>query len=157
MRIRLILIVTALLLSPAISAAHHSGDKDEAARTALASLLEDFLYKAIYGERAIHARFWHDDLVYTSSRGTRTDKASILANMSEDAPSIEPAQIFSGEQVRISVRGDMAIVAFQLVATPNPKAEVPAENRVLYYNTGTFVYENNEWRAIAWQATRIPE
>ncbi|MEM8548561.1 MAG: nuclear transport factor 2 family protein [Pseudomonadota bacterium] len=156
MLVRVFILVTAFVLAAPDAAAGSGSRHDTQSRAALTTLLKEFLYEASYGRRAVHERFWHDDLVYTSSRGTRTDKPSILASMETGDANAEPAQIFSGDNIQITVIEDMAIVAFRLIATPNPDAEVPAEATVYYFNTGTFVFQDSEWRAIAWQATRIP-
>ena len=42
----------------------------------LTALLHEFLAGA--GDAAAHERFWADELVYTSSSGTRTSKAEIM-------------------------------------------------------------------------------
>jgi hypothetical protein len=59
--------------------------------------------------------------------------------------------IYSGEDVRVQVFGSTAVVTFRLVGTPNDGS--PA---VQYFNTGTFLKRDGEWRAVAWQATVIP-
>ena len=48
---------------------------------ALRRLLDEFLAGATIGDVATHERFWADDLVYTSSNGTRTGKAQIVEGM----------------------------------------------------------------------------
>ena len=139
-------LVTAMWLCAAPSAAQ--GNEDE---TALAALLQDFLARA--GERAAHERFWSPDLVYTSSSGTRFGKADILAGFdAEAAEDSDDAEVrYSGEDVDIRLYDDVAVVAFRLVGTPADGTEVSS-----YFNTGTFLKRDGEWRVIAWQATRIP-
>ena len=86
----------------------------------------------------------------TSSRGTRTTKAAILASFDSVDEDL-PAPVYSAEDVKLNRYGDTAVVAFKLVATP------PNDSPVDYYfNTGTFVKRDGEWRVVAWQATRIP-
>ena len=58
------------------------------------------------------------------------------------------------EDVDIRVFGSTAIVAFKLVGSSVSKA---ATSTTYYFNTGTFVKRNGQWRAVAWQATKIPE
>ena len=119
-----------------------AGDTDE-----LSALLDEFLAKA--DRRAAHERFWGEDLVYTSSAGTRTDKAEILASMSDDdAPSTGP--VYSARDVDIRLYDDMAVVAFKLVATEADGSEQT------YFKTGTCLRGEPGWQAGAWQATRIP-
>ena len=58
----------------------------------LATLLDEFLAHA--GEAPAHERFWAEDLVYTSSAGTRTNKAEILAGFEDPASADENADDF---------------------------------------------------------------
>ena len=113
--------------------------------------LHEFL--AHVGEKEAHERFWAEDLVYTSSAGTRTDKASILASFDEEVGNNSDAAgpAYSAEEVQIAQFGNTAVVAFKLVATPPD--ELP---KMYYFNTGTFVKRDEEWRVVAWQATKIP-
>ena len=133
-----------------LSATGWAGDGDE-----ILGLLHDFL--AHSGERQAHERFWADDLVYTSSAGTRTDKASILASFDavgdngEDSDDDQPGPVYSAEDIDLKLYGDTAVVAFKLVATPPD--DLP---RMYYFNTGTFLKRDGEWRVVAWQATKIP-
>lgn len=122
-------------------------------RAALADLLDTFLAGASTGDPAVHERFWADDLVYTSSAGSRTTKAAILESVrgAADEQPDTPAVVYTAEDVDIRVYADMAVVAFRLVATPSDDSAV-----LNYFNTGTFVARDGEWRAVAWQATRIP-
>ena len=136
------MIMTLLIAQPVLA--------DE--RDVLSALLDDFLARA--AERSAHETFWASELVYTSSAGTRTNKEKILAGFDEagedNAGSEAPA--YSSRYVDIRLYGDMAVVAFQLVASP-AKAE---ESEVNYFNTGTFIKRDGRWQAVAWQATRIP-
>ena len=117
----------------------------------LTSLLRDFLANS--GSAEAHARFWADELVYTSSNGTRFGKAEIMQgfDMAEDDASAEPAVVYSGEDVKVQLYGATAVVTFRLVGTGEDGA--PSSQ---YFNTGTFLKRNGEWRAVAWQATIIP-
>jgi hypothetical protein len=133
-----------LWLMPATAAA------SDADREALSTLLHDFLARAT--EQAAHERFWADDLVYTSSSGLRFGKADILAGFEQDDEAAEePPVAYSGDNVDIRLYGDTAVVAFRLVGTP-----ADGSGSSYYYNTGTFLKREGEWRVIAWQATRIP-
>ena len=117
----------------------------------IVELLDDFL--AHSGEKQAHERFWADDLVYTSSAGTRTDKASILASFDQAPDEADDGQapVYTAEDVQLKWFDDVVVVAFKLVATP--PAGLP---KMFYWNTGTFVKRDEEWRAVAWQATKIP-
>jgi len=123
-----------------------AGDADE-----ILGMLDEFLANA--GTASAHERFWADDLVYTSSRGTRTTKAEIMASFEgvEEDGEDEPAAVYSAEEVQLKWYGDTAVVAFKLVGTPPDDAPVD-----YYFNTGTFLKRDGEWRVVAWQATKIP-
>jgi hypothetical protein len=80
-------------------------------------------------------------------------KAEILENArSGPSATAEGRTTYSAEDIRIQQYGDTAVVAFRLVGTTGSgeKAEV-----VHYLNTGTLVKRNGEWRAVAWQSTRV--
>lgn len=128
-----------------------SADSDD---MLLTQLLNDFLAGASANDVAAHERFWDDDLVYTSSSGLRFGKAEILKNMkSPDAAAAEePQLVYSAEDIRIRQYGDTAVVAFRLLGTPKEDAGAVRQ----YFNTGTFVRRQGEWRVVAWQATVIP-
>jgi len=117
--------------------------------TELTALLNDFLAGASRKDRSMHDRFWSEELIYTSSAGRRIGKADILRDLGAPRTAAEPQAKYSAEDIRIRLYGDTAVVAFRLVgATP--------EQVTRYWNTGTFVKRSGQWRAVAWQATRIP-
>ena len=120
----------------------------------LTKLLNEFLAGASRNDVAAHERFWADDLIYTRSAGLRVGKAEILEN-ARSGPAAAAAQptAYSAEDIRIQQYGDTAIVAFRLVGTEGSGDSAVVTN---YLNTGTFVRRNGEWRAVAWQSTRVP-
>ena len=123
----------------------------------LEKLLADFLEGASENNEQMHDRFWAEDLIYTSSAGERFGREDILAGFgadNEENSEDEPAPQYGYEDLQIMVFDDAAVVAFQLVGTVGTGESLQVMN---YYNTGTFVNRNNQWRAVAWQATRIPE
>ena len=137
-----------------------ASDADE-----LTSLVNEFLAGA--STEAAHERFWADDLIYTSSRGTRTTKAEIMAgfvasdegddeaNDAADAEDDESGPVWSADEIQVQLYGDSAVVAFKLVGTTTKSSD--AETEFLYYfNTGTFVKRDDVWQVVAWQATVIP-
>lgn len=143
--IPMVAIIAILLLaaSSAIAAGDDTGR--------LSTLLDQFLAGASQNDIAAHERFWGDDLVYTSSNGARFGKSEILAGIRAAVPEqpAAPQTVYSAEDVDIRIYGDTAVVVFRLVGV--------LEGSVLqYFNTGTFVRRDGEWRAVAWQATRIP-
>ena len=144
---RLTALLVTLFLSAAAVAQESSPDAAELER-----LLTYFLDGASRNDVAAHERFWAEELVYTRSAGVRTNKAEILADVRKGADPAEPPTAYSAEDVRIQLYGDTAIVAFRLVG--KVRGEKP--ETLLYLNTGTFLKRNGEWRAVAWQATRVP-
>jgi hypothetical protein len=132
-----------------------AADGSEAAPE-LRDLLDRFLAAA--DDPAMHERFWDASLIYTSSSGTRFGKSDILEGLREEAASedageaanVEPAVRYRAEDVQVMNFGDIAVVAFRLVGDS-------AEGTTEYFNTGTFRRLTGEWRAVAWQATRIPD
>jgi len=121
----------------------------------LTGLLHDFLTNS--DKEAAHERFWADDLVYSSSAGLRFGKADIMSGFdsgSEEEDAAPPEVVYSGDDVDVRLYGDTAVVAFRLVGTPTDEASGAAV--LYYYNTGTFLKRDGVWKAVAWQATKIP-
>ena len=136
-----------LVLAPVASA----GDQEQ-----LVQLLEDFLSRASEADRENHERFWSDELVYTSSAGERFGKQKILEGIDatpEPSELDEPVPTYGAEETDIRVYGRTAVVAFTLVATWDEDGETRQQR---YFNTGTFLKKRGEWRAVAWQATKVP-
>lgn len=139
------LALAALLLVPVAAPAD-----DEAA---LRTLLDEFLSRV--DDAAMHDRFWDDTLIYTSSSGARFGKTEILEGMAQSAAGGEaPSVRYWAEDVRVMVFGETAVVAFRLMSETG---EGNTAEQASYYNTGTFRSRDDGWRAVAWQATRIPE
>ncbi|MGA9572468.1 MAG: SDR family NAD(P)-dependent oxidoreductase [Lysobacterales bacterium] len=117
--------------------------------------LTAMLYKFLGSsdQKDAHTWFWAEDLVYTSSNGTRFGKADILAGFdgSDEEENDEPGMAYTGEDVNVQLFGTAAVVTFQLVGTPDDGSEVKH-----YFNTGTFLKRDGRWQAVAWQATVIP-
>ncbi|MEO5722426.1 MAG: nuclear transport factor 2 family protein [Chthoniobacterales bacterium] len=122
----------------------------------LTKLLKDFLAGAGKNDAAMHERFWDDDLIYTGSTGRRVGKEDILSDVRKEGPAKadEPATVYTAEDIRIQQYGETAIVAFRLVATGEKDGKPEVRN---FFNTGTFLKRDGEWRAVAWQATVKPE
>ena len=144
----------ALFLSAAFACLAQA-DAPAPAAEELTRLLNEFLAGASRNDIKVHERFWADDLIYTRSAGVRVGKSDILESVrTELPPPDEPPTAYTAEDVRIHQYGDTAVVAFRLVGTTGSGDKVEVAN---YLNTGTFVRRNGEWRAVAWQATRVPE
>lgn len=139
----------------AVTSIASASDEEE-----LTTMLNEFLAGASIGDVAVHESFWDDNLVYTSSNGTRTDKPTIVGGMRQAAAEAGddgdsgPTTVYSAEEIAIDVYGDTAIVAFKLVGTP---PEGSGESVAYYFNTGTFLKRDGTWKVVAWQATRIPD
>jgi len=117
----------------------------------LTAILQEFL-EATH-TKAAHEVFWADDLIYTSSNGTRFGKSEILAGFADEDPSEEvPAIIYSAQDIDVRVFDTAAVAAFRLVAVPSGDSGDVLE----YFNTGTFLRREGSWRVVAWQATAIP-
>jgi len=120
----------------------------------LATLLNDFMAGASANDPAAHDRFWAEELVYTSSAGERFGKAEIMYSFDDDAEHAEdePAMTYTAEDIRVQLYDDAAVVTFRLVGTK--QGTPPSTSQ--FFNTGTFLKRDGEWRAVAWQATKIP-
>lgn len=152
MRRRLMSLIVALMLAPAV----HAQDTAPApAAEELTRLLKEFLGGASRKDVAAHDRFWADDLIYTRSAGVRMGKAEILAD-ARTGPHTTAADStkYSAEEIRIQQCGETAVVAFHLVGTMGSGEQAVVTH---FLNTGTFVKRIGEWRAVAWQSTRAPE
>jgi hypothetical protein len=139
--------LTSLFLSYAVAA---SADDVES----ISAMLDEFLAHA--GKAEAHERFWAEDLVYTSSRGTRTNKAEIMASFDDAESAAERAADpdYHAEEVDIRLYDDMAVIAFRLVGTATNESGGTEVQE--YFNTGTLQRRDAGWRVVAWQATRIP-
>ncbi len=122
----------------------------EDAESSLRTLLDDFLAGASVNDAAVHDRFWAEELVYTSSAGTRFGKAEIMAGLvaAGELEEAEPGPSYSARDVRVQVLGETAVVTFQLVAE---QTGAPTEH---FYNSGVFRIIDGRWQAVVWQATR---
>jgi ketosteroid isomerase-like protein len=121
--------------------------------SALTHLLEEFLSGASRNDAAIHQRFWAEDLIYTGSAGRRIGKADIMDGLRAPASTPGPSTAYRAEDVRIHQYGDTAVVAFRLIGTTDVRGK---PSIMSFFNTGTFLERDGVWRAVAWQATRIP-
>ncbi|NBB76642.1 MAG: DUF4440 domain-containing protein [Bacteroidetes bacterium] len=115
-------------------------------------LLNRFLEGASLNDAGMHDRFWAEDLIYTRSNGERVTKEEIMQSLRPNS-SAPMSPKYYAEETDIRLFDDVAVIAFKLVAVPEGKAQ---GERMEFYNTGTFLKRDGEWKAIAWQATRIP-
>ncbi|MFN2334899.1 MAG: nuclear transport factor 2 family protein [Wenzhouxiangellaceae bacterium] len=147
------LLLFALLACPA------AFGHDDPVENRLHKLLDEFLGGASRNDAEMHARFWADDLIYTSSAGERFGKAEIMRGFEDPGRSGDAAAgpinaatapTYSAHEVDIRVFGELAVVTFRLCAETGPG------HITKFFNTGVLVLRNGEWKAISWQATRIP-
>ena len=141
------------LSSPALAA-------DSPAAAELTQLLQNFLKAASSNDAAVFDSFFADDVIYTRSSGVTISKADIMRGLrgqgSEAArPAERASQTYDADQITIHQHGDMAVVAFRLVARPGAAAATQAATQY-YRNTGTFLKQNGRWQAVAWQSTKVP-
>jgi hypothetical protein len=146
-------IVLAALLIISITSGLRAQSAPDAAE--LTRLLKEFLDGASRNDAAVHDRFWADDLIYTGSSGRRIGKADIMRDQrSPRAPGSEGSSpTYSAEDIRIQQFENTAIVAFRLVAVTKREGKAETAN---YLNTGTFLKRDGKWKAVSWQATRMP-
>jgi ketosteroid isomerase-like protein len=142
------IILLQLLLMPVLLAQ----ESDEV--RVLENLLDEFLQGASENDAEMHDRFWAEDLIYTSSNGERVSKEIILEGLADNSQNMnQQTPEYHAEEAQIQLFDDIAVVAFKLVAI----SQLPSgEERLEFYNTGTFQKRDGQWKAVAWQATRIP-
>ena len=121
MRTKLILIALALLFSP--STTPRAASRAQAAPSAtvreLTDMLDKFLQDAATNNVPGFDRFFADDVIYTHSAGTVTNKADIIKSVAAGAarpPRTDATTKYSAEDVIVHDYADTAIVAFRLVS-----------------------------------------
>lgn len=145
------LILLFVFLSPALFAQESSIDE----KNVLENLLDEFLKGASENDADIHESFWAEDLIYTSSNGERVTKQNIMDGLKDSDETIDSEKtVYHAEETQVRLFDDMAVVAFKLVAVSGTGRD---KEKMEFYNTGTFQKRNGQWKAVAWQATRIPE
>ena len=149
---RRIVRTSALLLLLPLGARGQTSTPDAAE---LERLLREFLAGASRSDAAAHERFWAEELVYTGSAGRRVGKADILRDLKAAPAPVpgDPRTTYSAEDVRIRLYGETAVVAFRLVGATERSGKTEVAS---YLDTGTFVKRDGSWRAVSWQATRMP-
>jgi hypothetical protein len=78
-------------------------------------------------DAAVHDRFWDDELVYTSSAGTRFGKPEILSGLR--GPAGPGGTGYKAEEIDVRRHGEIAVITFRLVASHAD------ETRQEYFNT----------------------
>lgn len=143
MKTTLLLVLSLYLYFPLNLNAQDAPDKIE-----LKQMLHTFMDGASKNDSLIHAEFWAEDLIYTSSNGTRYGKREIMNsfNSNQETKIENPSTIYTAKDINIQQYEDMAIVAFKMKAI--------SDSTIQYYlNSGTFLKRNGKWQAVNWQAT----
>ena len=147
----LLTLMIVLMLTPVVSARAAAPAAEELTR-----LLKEFLDGASRNDVKVHERFWADDLIYTRSAGVRMGKAEIL----ENARSGPTATAEDADHLHRRGHPYPAVRRHRRRRLPprrHDRQRRQGRSSREYLNTGTFVKRNGEWRAAAWQATRMPE
>lgn len=137
------------LLLPLIFLVSFSANSQSDLRAELKETIDTFLYGASINDPQAHAQFWADGLTYTSSRGTRYDKAKLMEGL-QGIEANDPEQVntwYGAENIEIKELGEAVIVNFTLTSATDGKVT----DR--FYNTGVFVKRDGHWQAINWNAT----
>ncbi|MDT8416122.1 MAG: nuclear transport factor 2 family protein [Flavobacteriaceae bacterium] len=142
----LFLFICLVLLGVQKSSAQQTTDTEQ-----LTELLHQFMKGASNNDRQTHENFWAEDLIYTSSNGTRFGKAQIMVGF-ENQPEVadSPKTTYTAQEIQIHTYGDVAVVAFKMKGQTGEAVQ-------FYYNSGTFLKRNNRWQVVNWQATKIPQ
>jgi ketosteroid isomerase-like protein len=161
MRTKIILTALSLLIFPAITpraSAPSQSASPSATTRELTAMLNQFLQDAAVNNVSGFDRFFADDVIYTHSAGTVTNKSDIIKSVTAGAarpPRTDRQTKFSAEDITIHEYPDTAIVAFRLVSDEERTGTPPTITN--YRNTGTFLRRNGKWQVIAWQSTKIPD
>lgn len=148
MRQFLALLMISLSLSGAVYA-QSSADFDLVKPT-----IDTFMDGASRNDATIHEQFWHDDLTYTSSNGTRFGKQQLMQGVISAGPTVPAEDYWSwytAEEFSYKPFGDMVIINFMLVAHSESNAGYGREE---YFNSGVLVWQDGRWQALNWQATK---
>lgn len=111
-----------------------------------------FLDGATVNDPQVHDAFWADELLYTSSSGTRFGKQALMAGVREAGvvAADDVTVVYGAEDVHVRLFGEVALLDFTLVATDG--AAGGAQQR--YLNSGVFLWRDGRWQAVNWHATR---
>lgn len=122
----------------------------------LEAQLKDFLHGASRNDHQQHDNFWAQELVYTSSSGSRFSKSKLMKGVMA-TPTLDDELVtvwYTAKDIHIQIYEQMATLTFTLVAKPTTEQPDPLE----YLNSGTFIWRNGRWQALLWQATvKAPE
>ncbi|HKF21199.1 MAG TPA: nuclear transport factor 2 family protein [Candidatus Angelobacter sp.] len=123
--------------------------EDTATISQVTQLVRDFLANVPKNDPKVFENFFADDVIYTRSAGVTVNKAEILKNINVRAVN-EPGATYEADDFTVHPYRDLAIVNFRLIQHAGAQT-------AYFRNTGTFLKRDGKWRAVAWQATRVPE
>lgn len=148
-RAALTALLSLLMLVTSVGTPAHAAEQGDTVAE-IEQLLSWFLAPENNGKAATHQRFWAGDLVYTRSTGVVRTKPEILADFANDQPPADDIH-WHAEDVLVRPYDDAAALTFRLVGRA-ADGSTPQ-----YRNSAMFLKRNGEWRAVTWQATRIPD
>ena len=139
-------------VAPLLRADDAKAPSPDQTKADITALVTEFLAKN--SDPAQHARFWAEDLVYTSSGADVFGKAKIIkevtAAAAKDAKEAGPTATYAAEDILVRPYGTTAALTFRLVANFG-------DGKHTYFrNSSTFLYRNSQWQAVTWQATKVP-
>lgn len=120
----------------------------------LKSTIDTFMDGASRNDATIHEQFWHDDLTYTSSNGTRFGKQQLMQGVvsaGKTIPTDHAWSWYTAEALSYKPFGDLVIINFVLVAHSENNAGYGREE---YFNSGVMLWQDGRWQALNWQATK---
>ncbi len=147
--LRFALLAVSLALLAPFGRAADAAPTPERTVSDISALLREFLSRV--DDPAMHARFWADDLVYTSGRGEVKTKAEIVKSVGDAAQAstaATPRTSYGAEDVRVRPYGTFAALNFRLLVKNPDGTQWHARN------SGAFLWRNGQWQVVTWQATR---
>jgi len=147
--LRLVLLAASVAVLAPLARAADAPPTPERTVSDISALLREFLSRV--DDPAMHARFWADDLVYTSGRGEVKTKAEIVKSVADAAKASgpdTPRTSYGAEDVRVRPYGTFAALNFRLLV------KNPDGTQWHSRNSGAFLWRNGQWQVVTWQATR---
>jgi hypothetical protein len=118
-----------------------SNAQDE--KQVLSALVNEFLSKV--DDKEMHDRFWADDLIYTSSTGSRFGKDAIMTSFGTNSD----VSTYSSEDLKMKLLGETALITSTLVRLTSDG------ETFRYLNTTVFAKREGIWVAVSHQSTKM--
>lgn len=147
--LRVLPCLLALILSSGLVRAAEELPADAGARAQITALLQEFLTRV--DDPEMHARFWADDLIYTSGQGVVRTKPQIVESVASAARASTPETPrtrYGAEDIVVRPYGTFAALTFRLLVH-NPDGTTWHSR-----NSGAFLWRDGRWQVVTWQATR---